>query len=252
MKKNINPLVCVFDSGIGGLGVLYECVRRLPRVDFAYFADNYNMPYGRFGREELIKISNEKFTQIASYNPAAAVVACNTVTAQCIGFLRENFPFEIIGIQPAVKPASAVGGKCLVLATPSTAQSNSLHDLIGRFGSGETKVAPCSDLASYIEENVGNFNPAEVERLLPKESADSVVLGCTHYSFVKDIIKNYYNCPVFDGNEGTSAHLCEKLGISDHRAERAQSIAFIGGNTDKNRSVFRSLIVDSGVNSLKV
>ena len=99
MKKNINPLVCVFDSGIGGLGVLYECVRRLPRVDFAYFADNYNMPYGRFGREELIKISNEKFTQIASYNPAAAVVACNTVTAQCIGFLRENFPFEIIGIQ---------------------------------------------------------------------------------------------------------------------------------------------------------
>ena len=179
-------------------------------------------------------------------------LACNTVTAQCIGFLRENFPFEIIGIQPAVKPASAVGGKCLVLATPSTAQSNSLHDLIGRFGSGETKVAPCSDLASYIEENVGNFNPAEVERLLPKESADSVVLGCTHYSFVKDIIKNYYNCPVFDGNEGTSAHLCEKLGISDHRAERAQSIAFIGGNTDKNRSVFRSLMVDSGVNSLKV
>ena len=127
-----------------------------------------------------------------------------------------------------------------------------MHDLIGRFGSGETKVAPCSDLASYIEENVGNFNPAEVERLLPKESADSVVLGCTHYSFVKDIIKNYYNCPVFDGNEGTSAHLCEKLGISDHRAERAQSIAFIGGNTDKNRSVFRSLMVDSGVNSLKV
>ena len=248
MKKNINPLVCVFDSGIGGLGVLYECVRRLPRVDFAYFADNYNMPYGRFGREELIKISNEKFTQIASYNPAAAVVACNTVTAQCIGFLRENFPFEIIGIQPAVKPASAVGGKCLVLATPSTAQSNSLHDLIGRFGSGETKVAPCSDLASYIEENVGNFNPAEVERLLPKESADSVVLGCTHYSFVKKIIKKHYNRPVFDGNAGTAEHLRAILGTFDHRHEKLPKIHFIGGDEEKNRRVFSNMeaILNSG------
>ena len=250
MKKNINPLVCVFDSGIGGLGVLYECVRRLPRVDFAYFADNYNMPYGRFGREELIKISNEKFTQIASYNPAAAVVACNTVTAQCIGFLRENFPFEIIGIQPAVKPASAVGGKCLVLATPSTAQSNSLHDLIGRFGSGETKVAPCSDLASYIEENVGNFNPAEVERLLPKESADSVVLGCTHYIFIKDIVKSFYKCPVFDGIEGTADHLCEKLGKNDHRGKRAQKITFSGGFEYKNRGIFRKLISEKGISAL--
>lgn len=247
MEKNINKTVCFFDSGIGGLTLLYECVRKLPNVDFTYFADNYRVPYGALTHEELIKAADEKFSEISKLNPAAAVLACNTLTAHCVEYLRNKYPFEIIGIQPAIKPASETGGKCLVLATPSTAGSESLKKLVEKYGGGKTSVIPCPDLAFYIEQNIEKLSAEGVKKLLPDVKADSVVLGCTHYVFAKDTIKNYYKCPVFDGIEGTAAHLCEKLGISDHRGPRAQKITFIGGEVVKNRVVFSRLVMQGGL-----
>lgn len=241
-----NPKVCFFDSGIGGLSLLYESVRKLPRVDFIYFADNFRVPYGSLTREEMLSLVDEKFSQISSLNPAAAVVACNTVTAQCIEFLRQKYSFEIIGIQPAIKPAAAAGGKRLVLATPSTAQSEALKNLVSKYGSECTQVVACEKLAGYIEQNIENISEEEVKKLLPDTQADSVVLGCTHYVFIKNIIKKHYNCPVFDGIDGTSDRLCEKLGIFDHRQGRAQKIGFSGGDTTKNRYIFNLLLKQSG------
>ena len=237
-----NPSVCFFDSGIGGLNLLYECVRRLPRVDFTYFADNFHVPYGNYSHDELIRLTDAVFSEINLLKPSAAVVACNTVTAQCIDFLRKKYQFNIIGIQPAVKPASAVGGKCLLLATQATAKSVAVKSLVDKYGNGVTEIVACPDLAGYIEENIYNLSPEGVKKLLPDIKADSVVLGCTHYVFAKDIIKDYYKCPVFDGIEGTAVHLCEKLGISDHSAKRAQKIGFRGGDAPKNRKIFNNLI----------
>lgn len=243
---NNNPLVCFFDSGIGGLCLLYQCVRKLPHVDFIYFADNFKVPYGALSHDELIKIADEKFSEMCGHNPAAAVVACNTLTAQCIEFLRSKYPFEIIGIQPAIKPAAAVGGKCLVLATQSTAKSDALKHLVEKFGCNRTEVAVCPDLAYYIEQNAPELTFNGVTKLLPAVKADTVVLGCTHYVFVKKIIENYYNCPVFDGIEGTAARLCQKLGIDDHLTGRSQKITFSEGDTAKNRRIFNNIIIQSG------
>ncbi len=251
MDKNINRSVCFFDSGIGGLSLLYECVRRLPCVDFTYFADNFRVPYGALTKAELINIADEKFSEISKLEPVAAVLACNTLTAQCIDYLRRKYSFEIIGIQPAIKPAAALGGKCVVLATPSTAGSESLKSLVEKYGSENTEVIACPDLAYYIENNINELNSDGVKRLLPDLKADSVVLGCTHYVFAEEIIKDFYNCPVFDGIEGTAAHLCEKIGIFDHRCERIQKISFSGGDTVKNRLIFNKLLMQSGVNSQK-
>lgn len=250
MENNINPSVCFFDSGIGGLCLLYECVRKLPRVDFTYFADNFRVPYGALTHDELIKIADDKFLEISKLNPLAAVIACNTLTAQCIEYLRSKYSFEIIGIQPAIKPAAAIGGECLVLATPSTAGSESLKRLAEKYGGGRTRIISCPDLAYYIEQNINELSPDGVKRLLPDVKADSVVLGCTHYVFAKEIIENYYKCPVFDGIEGTAAHLCEKLGIFDHSAPRRQKIAFSGGDMAKNRLIFNNLLKLSGRFSL--
>ncbi len=249
METSDNISVCFFDSGIGGLSLLYECVRKLPRVNFTYFADNFNMPYGRLSHSELIAITDGIFSEIAKLNPSAAVVACNTVTAQCIEFLRSKYPFEIIGIQPAIKPAAAIGGNCLVLATPSTVHSQSLKQLSEKYGRGHTNLVACPDLAAYVEKNINNLSKEGVEWLLPEFKADSVVLGCTHYVFVKNIIKNYYGCPVFDGIEGTAAHLCGKLGISDHRNSRGQKISFKGGDYAKNREIFNLILRQSGISS---
>ena len=243
MVSNVqNPSVCVFDSGIGGISLLIECVRRLPRVDFTYFADNFRVPYGNLPQDELINRVDEIFSEIAKTNPAAAVVACNTVTAQCIDFLRSKYGFPILGIQPAVKPAVKSGGRCLVLATPSTVKSESFKRLLERFGGSNTQVYACDKLASYIEQNLLNLSADGVESLLPKYKADTVVLGCTHYVLAEKIIQSYYDCPVFDGISGTADHLKEVLGIYDHSGQRAQKIAFSGGDTYKNRKVFNYVL----------
>ena len=251
MKKVSNPIVCVFDSGIGGLWLLYECVKKLPKVDFIYFSDNENVPYGSLAQDKLIELTDSIFSEISKFDPAAAVVACNTVTARCIDHLRAEYAFEIVGIQPAVKPATAVGNKCLVLATPSTAESKSLHTLIEKFGKGKVDTVACPDLAQYIENNYENIDEEYVKNRLPQVECDSVVLGCTHYIYIKEIVKSFYNCPVFDGIEGTADNLAGKLGKNDHSEPRAQKIVFKGGNADKNQEIFRGMISKLGVKNSK-
>ena len=246
MEKVLNPTVCFFDSGIGGLWLLYECVKKLPDVDFIYFSDNAHVPYGSLPQDKLIELTDSVFSEMSKLNPKAAVIACNTVTARCIEYIRNKYPFEVIGIQPAVKPA-AKNGKCLVLATPSTAESKPLRSLIDKFGNGRAITVACPDLAQYIENNVENLDEEYIKRNLPKIDCDSVVLGCTHYIYVKDIVKSFYNCPVFDGIEGTAANLVKKLGKNDHRAKRAQKITFEGGLVVKNRNIFRNLVAELGL-----
>lgn len=245
MVKN-NHHVCVFDSGIGGINLLYECVRKLPSVDFTYFADNFRVPYGNIEKSVLTGYVDEIFIEIEKLNPSVVLIACNTVTANCIEYLRKKYNFPILGIQPAVKPAVEHGGKCLVLATPSTAQSESMKSLINKYGDNRTQVAAIPRLASLIEEKAGKIGRADIEKLLPSVKPDTVVLGCTHYIYVKDIIKEFYNCPIFDGAEGTVRHLCEILGKSDHQAVRAQKVAFFGGDCPKNRKVFADIVISNG------
>lgn len=251
MEKLIaNPEVCFFDSGIGGINLLYECVRKLPCVNFTYFADNFRVPYGSLVLEELRERVDAVFEKINMRNPSAAVIACNTVTAQCIGYLRKKYKFPIVGIQPAVKPAAATG-ECLVLATPSTARSDALKDITEKYGNDRTGIFACDELAAYIEENVFDLSEKRVTSFLPHVETDTVVLGCTHYVFCKDIIKKFYNCTIFDGIEATADHLCEILGKFDHRTNRAQKIIFSDGDSDKNRRVFSYLMVRNGKLSQK-
>ena len=99
--------------------------------------------------------------------------------------------------------------------------------------------------AAYIENNIFNIDEKEVTAILPEIKADGVVLGCTHYAFVKEIIAKKYGCPVYDGIGGTSARLCRILGISDHQpletAKLPAKTAFIGGDEDKNARIFKLL-----------
>ncbi len=145
-EKNLT--VCFFDSGIGGLNLLCECALRLENVNFKYFADNYNVPYGNLSTREITEKADAVFSQIEKTKPAAAVIACNTVTARCAAYLRAKYPFPIVGVQPAVKPAAENGGNCVVLATQATASSESLQELIQNYGKGVTEVVPCPELAT--------------------------------------------------------------------------------------------------------
>lgn len=241
MVKENKKTVCVFDSGIGGLNVLAACVKSRKDCDFAYFADNYNMPYGNLPHGKIIELTDEKFSLIERLQPAAAVIACNTVTAECVGYLRSKYSFPIIGMQPAVKPAAKTGGKCVVLSTIATANSPSLKKLVAEYGGGNTQVAACPELAGYIEENIFKIDKNAVIKLLPDVECDTIVLGCTHYNYVYDIISEHYKCPIFDGTEGMVRRLNEILGICDHRNEKAE-IVFYGGDYMKNVKIYNYLI----------
>lgn len=245
-----NLKVCFFDSGIGGLTLLCECVKVLPGAQYFYFADNFNVPYGSLGGDALFDKADYFFRQISKLNPAAAVVACNTVTARCIKFLREKYDFPIIGIQPAVKPA-ARAGTCAVLSTPSTANSEALKALIDKYGEGRTIVAPCPDLAAYIEENIFNLDVESIKNILPKVKAEGIVLGCTHYSFIKRQIAEFYSdSKIYDGELGTAQRLkavfqrlnvgfSEKIDPNSHSVPNFNvNVEFVGGDEVKNNRVF--------------
>lgn len=229
--------VCVFDSGIGGLNFLYQCKKIMPYHDYVYVADNYNVPYGNLKSEEILSLAIKAFDVIESFSPSAAVIACNTVTAECASYLRSKYTFPIIGIEPAIKPASKVGGRCLVLATNATAKSKAFARLIDKYGNAETLIYPCTELAKYIEDNIFSLPKKLPDGLLPNVKADSVVLGCTHYSFVKNSIADRYSCPVFDGIDGTVDHLRKILGICNHREVEGE-MRFIMGDFNKNRAIF--------------
>ena len=231
---------------------MHECVKRLPDKKFIYFADNYNVPYGNYICEQLLKKVDAIFSQIAEFNPSAAVIACNTVTAQCAAYLREKYSFPIIGIQPAIKPAAASARRCVVLATPATAASSSVKELVERFGRGVTEVIACRELASYIESNIFNLSEQSIFEMLPEVDTDTVVLGCTHYVYIKDYVKAKYCCPIFDGLEGTAKHLCNILGdVENNQKILNADVKFIGGDEEKNEKVFKSLFFPKKAGSEK-
>ncbi|MDE7082626.1 MAG: aspartate/glutamate racemase family protein [Clostridia bacterium] len=243
LSQSAPQKICFFDSGIGGLNLMHEAARILPDAEFFYFADNFKVPYGSLSDEELTHAVDSIFAEIAKINPSAAVIACNTVTARCAKFLRDKFSFPIVGIQPAVKEAVRRGGKCVVFATPATAGSASLKKLTDDYGKGLTKVVACPDFAAFIEQNIFNLNEEKIANLLPDLQADTVVLGCTHYIFVKDAVQKKYGCPVFTGVEGTVRRLLQLLGKDGAEfSPQSREITFIGGDEEKNKRVFYEVL----------
>lgn len=234
------PLVCLFDSGIGGLNLLLGCVRAIPQADYCYYADNFNVPYGNMDSDEIYRRAESFFALMEERRPTAAAVACNTVTARAIAKLRAQHSFPIVGIQPPVKQAAQRGGNFLVLTTRATYLSPSFRALVKRYERGAV-LCPCDGLAERIEQNYQGISEEELADILPAGDYRSVVLGCTHYVFLKKAISKMYRCPVFDGIVGTADHLKTLIGTADHSADFKGKIEFFCGDFNKNRRIFSIL-----------
>lgn len=190
-------MIGVFDSGVGGLSVLAALVEAMPQADYTYFADTAFVPYGNkpesLIRERVIAIGNE----LVARGCSLIVVACNTATVSAVRTLRAAHPaVPIVGIEPGVKPAAASSqsSKIAVLATESTACSERLARLIAEHAANvEVHVVPCPGWATHVEQ-LALDNPALVAdartRLQPliDQGIDRVVLGCTHYSFLRHVL----------------------------------------------------------------
>lgn len=192
-----NKPIGVFDSGVGGISVLKHIHALLPHEDMLYVADSANAPYGNktpeFIRERAFALSAFLIGQGAK----ALVVACNTATAAAISAMRERYSIPIIGMEPAVKPAAAATktGVIGVLATVGTLKSAQFAALLDNYGQNVKVVTEgCPGLVECIER--GELEAAETKKLLRgylepllKAGADTIVLGCTHYPFVKPLIQ---------------------------------------------------------------
>ena len=204
-----------FDSGVGGISVLRQAVKEMPEESYIYYGDNANAPYGNKTPEEIHRLTMSAVRHLVSKDIKALVVACNTATSVAINEIRSELSIPVISMEPAIKPAlENVYGKVLVMATAATLSQRRYLRLAEHLGQPERLInCPCERLAELIEDHIRNNQDAIRAYLynLLKEyrgTVDGVVLGCTHYVFVKDIIKELMNnIPVFDGNKGTIMHL---------------------------------------------
>ncbi|MBI5157845.1 MAG: glutamate racemase [Acidimicrobiia bacterium] len=187
-------MIGVYDSGVGGLSVLREVRRLLPEADLLYLADQAHAPYGERSIAEVRRFAETAIGTLIARGATTVVVACNTASAAALGHLRSVFSVPIVGMEPAVKPAAAATrtGRVAVLATPVTFQGAVFDDLVGRFAAGITVIPhPCPGWAAAVEDRWPDGAEAAVaEHLRPllASGVDTIVLACTHYSFIAAVI----------------------------------------------------------------
>ena len=214
----------IFDSGIGGLTVLSQCQKVCKNELFYYYGDHTRAPYGNKSEKTIRRYTFEAMRKFRRLKVKAAVLACNTVTAVCVEELRKKFPFPIIGAEPAVYLAAKEGGIVYVLSTRATSQSARFHSLCQKTArlcpQSKIKSFSCDGLAGEIERRIGGY--VDFSKYLPPGKPDAVVLGCTHYIYIKKEVGEFYNCPIYDGNEGIARRLKEILSQENNFGKKSK------------------------------
>ncbi|NBG89498.1 glutamate racemase [Isachenkonia alkalipeptolytica] len=238
----------VFDSGLGGISVLAQMITTLPEERYLYFGDSKNAPYGEKTREEVLYYSKSVAQKLLDQNAKAMVVACNTATSAAISDLRSLYNIPIIGMEPAVKPAVNMENihRVVVMATPFTLREEKFHELVRNIDTNkEILKLPCPGLVQLIEQEggVGAKVLEYLRKLLGKASigkGDVIVLGCTHYVFLTDTIKQMLNnqVPLVHGNIGTVLQLKNQL--KKHQLILGKKNASINQNFDKKNKLLIS------------
>lgn len=210
-------VVAVFDSGFGGLSLLYEAMKKLEGCDFIYFADNENAPYGTKSIDEIKKLSIDAVDFLAS-KADIVVIACNTATSAAVSDLREKFNIPIIGMEPAVNLGKDADGDILVIATPATIKGAKLNELLKKSNlNNKTHLLPMPKLVEFAQNmefnspNVKEYIKNQISKFNSK-NISLLVLGCTHFNYFKDsFIDLMPNSKIVDGVDGTIRQIKRKI-----------------------------------------
>ena len=212
MNQSEHP-IGVFDSGVGGISALQAMIRVLPQEHFIYYGDTANAPYGTKETGEVIRIVRQVTDRLLERNIKALVIACNTATGAAAYTLRRELTIPVIGMEPALKPASEIrkDGDVLVLATPLTLHQEKFNLLMEKYGEGAVRV-PCTGLMELVEQEDWRGAETYLKELFARydlEKTDAVVLGCTHYVSLKDMIRRMLpeHVVITEGSEGTARQL---------------------------------------------
>lgn len=210
-------VVAVFDSGFGGLSLLYEAMKKLNGCNFIYFADNENAPYGTKSIDEIKALSIDAVDFLAS-KADIIVIACNTATSAAVSDLREKFSIPIIGMEPAVNLGKDADGDILVIATPTTIKGAKLNELLKKSNlNNKTHLLPMPKLVEFAQNmefnspNVKEYIKNQISKFNSK-NISLLVLGCTHFNYFKDsFIDLMPNSKIVDGVDGTIRQIKRKI-----------------------------------------
>lgn len=235
--KAQQPII-VFDSGFGGISVLKKLVHTMPNEHFLYLGDSANAPYGPRPQSEIRDLTVAAIQSLFEYEPKAVVIACNTATAAALEAVQRSCPhIPVVGIQPAVEEAAQGSRRVLVLATQGTLASQSFQkQLEGLVTDAEIIPMAAPGVVTYVEDTMRDRAGAlaylkELFQPLAGRPVDSVVLGCTHFPFAKDVIQEAlgYQVPFFDASQraaGETLAALEERGLRNPDESRG-SVTFI-------------------------
>ncbi|OOW16243.1 glutamate racemase [Acinetobacter sp. MF4640] len=203
-KATADAPIGIFDSGIGGLSIAQEIAKHLPHERFIYFADTAHVPYGPRDDQNIRELTAQAIEWLYRKGCKVAVVACNTASAFSLDYLREHYGdnFPIIGLVPALKPAvlQSKSKTVAVLATPATFRGQLIKDVVEKFAqpSGVTVIpVTCLDLVPFVESGAQMSAAClatlkDILQPVVDQGADYLVLGCTHYPFLKIAIQSIF------------------------------------------------------------
>ena len=255
--KNTQP-IGIFDSGVGGISVMSHIQSLLPNESLAYVADSLFAPYGLKSKDVILERSKTAIDYLIKKQSAKLiVVACNTATAAAIEELRQIYQIPIIGMEPAIKPATkaTICKKVGILATNGTLDSAKFSALLETY-SGEINfyTQPCPGLVELIEQ--GRIDDSSVKNLIQKyldplieRKVDTIVLGCTHYVFISNIIKNIMGSEVkiIDTGLAVAKHVeseLDKFSLQNKSKGKYYSISTNSINKEMEE-IIRSITINS-------
>ena len=225
-----NRPIGVYDSGFGGLSVWRELYRALPDESLIYLGDGKNCPYGSLPEERIREYAEQSVGELVGRGCKLIVVACNTATAAAITHLRERFSqIPIVGPEPAVKPACQMtkSRKVAVVATERSLGSEKFRRAVERYGEGVEVIKAVGEGFVEAVESDQEQSPATRQKVeaviepLIKSGVDVIVLGCTHYPFLKSVIRNVVGergVQIIDSGEAVEKRVESLLDKYDIRA----------------------------------
>ena len=257
----MNRPIGIFDSGIGGLSVWKEVVKILPYESIIYYADSANCPYGSKSVDEIISLTVKNVDFLLKYNCKLIIVACNTATAAAIDYLRAHYEVPFVGMEPAVKPAAIkTNTKSIgILATQNTFKGKLFQETSSKFAKGVKLYNQIGyKLVEFVEND--NMQSPELKKLLYSylkpmldNNVDNVVLGCTHYPFlieqIKEIVGN--DVQIIDPSSAVAKrvkYLLKEKNIISNRIEIPEYIFFT--NSDKN--ILQNILKKMGIKQFEI
>lgn len=250
MKKNY---ILFIDSGIGGLTTLSECVKILP-TNYLYYADNINAPYGNHSKLEIYHyLKNIIDSLLLKYDIKIIVLACNTATTAAIDKLRKNFKnIFFVGTEPAIKLAEKFGFiNTFCAVTPATSKQEKFKQLT-KSTNLKTHLYTPKMLACYTENyftnksllNFYKLNSEIIKITHLSKNYDSLILGCTHYVLLKEILSKQTNKPIIDGNVGVSNQV-KKFYLLYSKKQIKPHIKFLFSSSKRNlKEIYKKIFLE--------